>query len=222
MDMGMPQLRPMCRRAQKANPNPARHNPTPSHCPAGPTWNGWLRPMAPRRPVGPCRCSTMTTSRPARTSRRSPKVARHGVLLAFLLNCASSSQQRMNAAQNQPTIAGAVACMLAGSVAEVVELQRQIELRAAQQLDGRLQVVALLARHPHLLALDAGLHLELRVLDQARDLPADLGVDPLLEQHLLAGRGEVDLGVLEVQAGEIHAALAEAQLQDLEHLLELK
>src|SRR5579883_1469474 len=84
----------------------------------------------------------------------------------------------------------------AGSVAEVVELQRQIELRAAQQLDRGLQVVALLAGDPHLLALNAGLHLELRVLDETRDLPAGLRIDPLLEEHLLAGGGKGDLGLL--------------------------
>src|SRR5579872_280987 len=93
------------------------------------------------------------------------------------------------------------------SVPEVVELQRQVELRAAQQLDGRLQVVTLLAGDPDLFALDAGLDLELRVLDEARDLPAGLGIDPLLEEDLLAGGGEGGLRLLHIQAGEIDAAL---------------
>src|SRR5579863_3858662 len=179
----MPQLRPMCTRAQKANANPARHNPTPSHCPAVPTCNVWAWPMAVKRPAMPCRRSTMTTSTPASTTSRSPKAARHGLRLAVLLNCASTSQQRMNAAQRQPT-AKLGSRMCAGSVAEVVELQRQVELRAAQQLDGRLQVVALLAGDAHLLPLDAGLDLELRILDEACDLLAGLGVDPLLEEDL--------------------------------------
>src|SRR5436309_13460851 len=47
------------------------------------------------------------------------------------------------------------------SVPEVRELQRDAEVLPAQQLDHGLQVVLLLAGHPHLVALDGDLHLEL-------------------------------------------------------------
>ena len=108
------------------------------------------------------------------------------------------------------------------SVPEVIELQRQVELRAAQQPDGLLQVVALLPADAHLLALDAGLDLKLGVLDETRDLPTGLGVDPLFEENLLAGGGEGNLGLLDVQARQVDAPLAETQLQDIQHLLQLK
>ncbi len=44
----------------------------------------------------------------------------------------------------------------------------------------------------------------------------------LLEQNLLAGGCEIDLRLLDLEAGQVDAALAEAHLQDLEHLLQLK
>src|SRR5579872_947600 len=220
--MGMPQLRPRYRRARTAKANPAKHNPTPTHCSVIPGWSGseWL--MEARRPASACLCKgTTTMSTPTRIATRRPQPAHSGVLrLAFLLNCASTSQHRTNAAQSQPMSARGPG--ISASVAEVVELQRQVDLRAAQQLDRRLQIVALLAGDADLLALDAGLDLELRVLDEARYLPAGLGIDALPEEHLLTGRGEVDLGLLDVEAGEVDAALAEAQFEDLEHLLRLK
>ena len=46
-----------------------------------------------------------------------------------------------------------------GSVAEVVELQRDVEFGVLEQGDDRLQVVALLAGDAHLLAVDLGLDL---------------------------------------------------------------
>src|SRR6516164_8773317 len=111
---------------------------------------------------------------------------------------------------------------LRGSVAEVRELQRHIELRAAQQSDRRLQLIALLAADAHLLALNARLNLELRVLHQSRDLPAGVRIDTVAQHHLLVRGGKCGLRLLGLQAGEIDAALGEAELQDLQHLLELK
>src|SRR2546428_3247174 len=48
-----------------------------------------------------------------------------------------------------------------GSVAEVGELERNAEVPFAEQLDDRLQVVAVLAGHAHLIGLDGGLEPEL-------------------------------------------------------------
>src|SRR5690606_38529437 len=66
-----------------------------------------------------------------------------------------------------------------GSVAEVVELQRHAELMGTQQGNRLLQVIALLAGHPDLLALDGRLHLELGILDMRDDLLGQLLVDAL-------------------------------------------
>src|SRR5579862_987961 len=76
------------------------------------------------------------------------------------------------------------------SVAEIIELQGYFELGAPQQCHRRLQVIALLAGHPHLIALQARLYLELGVLDEPRDLFAGLLVDAVLEDHVLLGRRE--------------------------------
>ena len=108
----MPQLRPRCARAQKAKPIPITINPTPSHCPTAPGWYNSTplidvaRPTPARRPA--CRPNDTTTSTMTMMSRRSPQARlRHGtLLLAFLLNCARTSQPRMNAAQRQAMTRG--------------------------------------------------------------------------------------------------------------------
>src|SRR5262245_3672930 len=73
------------------------------------------------------------------------------------------------------------------SVPEVRELQRDAEVVPAQQLDHGLQIILLLTRHPHLIALDGDLHLELGVLDQLHDLTRLVGGDALLQVDLLLG-----------------------------------
>src|SRR2546430_11998542 len=104
------------------------------------------------------------------------------------------------------------------SVAEIVELQRHVELRAAQQRDRRLQLIALLAAHPHLVALQTALHLELGVLDEAHDLSAGVLIDAVPQHHFLARGREAGLRLLHLEAREVDAALGEAQLEDLQHL----
>src|SRR5262249_3787218 len=75
-----------------------------------------------------------------------------------------------------------------GSVPEVDELHGDAEVALAQQLHHGLQVVALLARHPHLIALDGDLHLELGVLHLLDYLARLLDRDPLLEVDALLRR----------------------------------
>ena len=55
-----------------------------------------------------------------------------------------------------------------------------------QQLHHGLQVVLVLAADPQLVALDGGLDLELRALDELDDLAGLLGGDALLQRDLLA------------------------------------
>ena len=79
-----------------------------------------------------------------------------------------------------------------------------------------------LPAHADLVLLDGRLHLELRVLDEAHDLPRLLDGDALLERDLLAqraARGRLDLAVGERL--ERHAALVELRLEDVDDRLEL-
>ena len=71
------------------------------------------------------------------------------------------------------------------SIPEIVELQRRLELRAAQQLHDLLQVVAAFTGHPHLVTLQGSRHLQLRVLDEPRDLLAGLLVDRSVEKRII-------------------------------------
>src|SRR6516164_7371047 len=111
---------------------------------------------------------------------------------------------------------------LRGSVAEVRELQRHVELCPAQQCNRRLQVIALLAADAYLVALDARLDLELRVLHQPRDVAAGVGIDAVAQHHFLLRSRERGVRLLDLQAGKIDAALGEPQLENLEHLPKLK
>src|SRR5436309_2454201 len=63
--------------------------------------------------------------------------------------------------------------------AEVDELHVDAEIALAEQLDHRLEHIAILAGDPHKVALDRGLHLELAVLDLLDDLARLLDGDPL-------------------------------------------
>src|SRR5665213_3020103 len=110
----------------------------------------------------------------------------------------------------------------ATSIAKIVELQRYPDVRLAQKGDGFLQVVAFLAQHAHLLALYLCLHLELRILDEARDLPAGIGIDAMLQNGQLLGPGEIDLGVFDFETGDVDAAFGQLELEDFQHLFELK
>src|SRR6059036_2213328 len=74
-----------------------------------------------------------------------------------------------------------------GSVTEVRELHGDTEVVLAEELHDRLQLVLLLARDAHLVALDGDLHPELRVLHQPDDLARLVGGDALLEVDLLLG-----------------------------------
>src|SRR2546422_6285416 len=104
----------------------------------------------------------------------------------------------------------------------VRELDRDAEVALLQEPDHLLEVVAVLARDADLVLLDRGLHLELRVLDEADDLPRLLDRDPLLERDLLLERpagGLLDLAIRERL--ERYAALVETRLEDVDDRLEL-
>src|SRR5260221_1757957 len=122
-----------------------------------------------------------------------------------------------------PDIAPSSRRRSARSVAEIHILQRLLDLEAAQQGDGRLQVVALLAGDAQLLALDAGLDLEAAVLDLAHEAPGQLAVDALLQHHRLALRvARRLLGRLEFERAGIDLAPRQMHLQQLVQLAELQ
>src|SRR3954447_21550176 len=73
------------------------------------------------------------------------------------------------------------------SVAEVVELQRDAEVAGLEVGDDRLQVVALLADHPELVALGLALDaLEAEALDVLVQLPGLVAGDAGLQRRALA------------------------------------
>src|SRR5690606_18481328 len=86
------------------------------------------------------------------------------------------------------------------SVTEIVELQRKLELLAAQQRHRGLQVVALLAVDAQLVAIDLGVDLELGVLELALDLLGQFALDALAHRHLLPRAGDVGVDFAELQA----------------------
>src|SRR5947208_3091801 len=103
-----------------------------------------------------------------------------------------------------------------GSVTEVRELHGDAEVALAQELDDRLQLVLLLARDPHLIALDGDLHLELAVLHQLHDLARLVGRDTLLEvDALLGGAGGPGLRGAELERPERHLPPPHLLAQDV-------
>src|SRR3546814_11797681 len=99
----------------------------------------------------------------------------------------------------QEELAAEAAPTKATLVAEVVELQRQLEFLAAQQRHRRLQVVALLAGHAQLVAVDLAVDLELGVLDRGLDLLRQFARDALAHGDLLVRACQVGLDVQELQ-----------------------
>src|SRR5450756_132811 len=112
-------------------------------------------------------------------------------------------------------------CILPLSAAEIRELKRDAEVRAAQESNGGLQIVLLLARDAQLLALDRDLHLQLAVLDGLYDLPRLFGGNALADRqdlsHGTLGRG-LDRAVVESLQG--HAPLRELRLEQVRHGLQ--
>src|SRR5690606_30503064 len=105
--------------------------------------------------------------------------------------------------------------------AEVHELERDVEIRALQQRDRRLQVVAALRLHAQLVALDLALDaLRGLVADDLRDLLRVVAADALLD----AGLDAVLLAARERLAGvegpQRDAALDELLLEHVEHGLD--
>jgi hypothetical protein len=92
------------------------------------------------------------------------------------------------------------------SVPEIDVLQRQLVLLLAQQRDGLLQVIALLAADAHAVAHDRGLHLELALLDRLDDLLRERGVEALAQRDALARALAGDLGLVDLQARDVDAA----------------
>src|ERR1035438_4236430 len=137
-----------------------------------------LTPEAASRPNS---CSIATRSSLSR-SKTSLAVGIANVLKAlrfsrFLVRCGPCRPCATLSESGNPAASAGVC-----SVGAVVgKLQFQTHILAAQQGDDGLQLVAVLARYSHRIALDAGLRLPLRVLDQANDLLGLFDGDALLQ-----------------------------------------
>src|ERR1019366_7494742 len=92
--------------------------------------------------------------------------------------CGTGERERLDAARHGASVRPVVG-----------ELQVDAEIVVAEQLDGRLQGVAVLARHAHEIALYGGLHLQLAVLDFLDELAGLFDGDSLLHGDLLLNRG---------------------------------
>src|SRR4029077_14287154 len=169
-----------------------------------------------------------TSFSPPRPPGRAPPGSQTGSASPASPRCAITawvpSRSRRSAAwvRASSTLPKICVARLRESVAEVRELQRHVELRCAQQDNRCLQVIALLAADAHLIALNARLPLELGVLHQARDFAAGVGIDTLPQHHFLLRTRERGARLPDLQAREIDAALGKPQLEDLEHLPQLK
>src|SRR3989338_3215100 len=109
-------------------------------------------------------------------------------------------------------------------VHEILVLQREIGNRLLDKGDGILQIIAVLAGDAHGVALDAGLHLHLAVLEQLDnflrqlDFHADLHFSGTLD---LVAADLIDL-LADFQALDVHAALGQLAVEDVLHLAELE
>ncbi len=109
-----------------------------------------------------------------------------------------------------------------GLIAEVGKLERLAQLGTADQRNGFLQIIALLAGDAHFIALDSSLHLELGILDKLDQLLGHLGFDTLLHLHLLGVTAAGVHYVTHIQAAGVDIALEHFIPQDIQHLLELE
>src|ERR1700744_6242562 len=165
---------------------------------------GALRPRPPSFPL-----AKMKTVSPAAISLP-PYIVLYALKVKILARGSSTSALIANI-MAQPAL-----------VPEIVELQGHADVGPAQKGDGFLQIVALFAGNPDLVALDLRLNFQLRVLDQPRDLPSGLGIDAVFQNHQLLGSGEIALRIFDVQTTDIDSPLGNAQLQDFQHLLQLE
>src|SRR5208283_498016 len=107
-------------------------------------------------------------------------------------------------------------------VAVVGELQRDAEVSGAQLGHDLLQRVAVLARYAHGVAQNAGLRLQLHLLDQRNHLPGLLRRNPLHQLDLLPDRGVCGgLNLFVLQVLQRDAALHQLLPQDLFDRLQL-
>ncbi len=108
-------------------------------------------------------------------------------------------------------------------VPEVPELEREIGDGLLHQRDRVLQIVPLGARDAHCIALDAGLDLELAVLDLLDDIFRQFLLDADAERRDLLDLVATDfLDVAEFERAHVDAALGELPEQDVGHLLQLE
>src|SRR5487761_2031258 len=169
----------------------------------------------------PRRCISCASSSRATWSRRSMADARSQRALTIRATRRRSRRCRRRCAPRWlPTSPEAAT---APSVAEVLVLQREVGDRLLHQRDRLLQIVPLGARHPHRVALDRSLHLELAVLQQLDDALGEILFHPGADgDHLLDLVAGDLLHVAVLQRTDVDLAFRELAGQDVGHLLELE
>lgn len=120
-----------------------------------------------RRTPGGSRSRGTTAMR--RPSRRRPTSARSATSVAAIAVSGAACADQASASTPSRPIPGSVMVQVGGScdccsIAKIIELQRDVERRFAQERDRFLQVVALFAGHANLFALNLRLNLEFRIL----------------------------------------------------------
>ena len=112
---------------------------------------------------------------------------------------------------------------MCGLIAKVVKAQRQFRHIFANQRHHRLQVVTLGAIDPDGVPLDAGLHLDFAVFDQALNFFGGLGLDAIAHlDHLLDLVAANFLHRAFVQEAHIDIAFGQFVAQDFVNLIELE
>ena len=158
-----------------------------------------------RHPLGPARDATRrsaglcASTSNARSSNSSSKWG--SIYASRSRTTAATSRCSAPQASRACTSTRATTSKSIALVAEVLELQGDAEVAALQRRDDRLQVVALLAGDPQLVALGLGLDaLEPEVLDELVELAALSDEMPAADARRLADgalRGLLDLAVVE-------------------------
>ena len=137
--------------------------------------------------------------------------------MAWPRRCAHRNQRRDDEAQEKET------ARPPPSISEIYILQRQFDLHRLHVGDRVLKIVALLAGHAQLIALDRDLDFQLCVLDFLDQLFGKVAVHALFHQNGLAQRvARGAFRVLEVERTQIKLATGKMGLDEFVHLFHLE
>src|SRR5690625_4141823 len=118
--------------------------------------------------------------------------------------------------------AGVSTAWCTGSVAEILELQGEVDISFPQDSHGGLKIIPLFTADTQLVAHDLGLYFQLGRLE-CRDELFGLGLFyALTHDNALAGTTQVFDWCLRIQAAQVNAPRRQASAQNVHHLAQLK